>query len=69
MSKKIKREFPLRCRKCGKSVGKNFLIPARANKRTIEAILLLLTSSLCEDCKKLSISTITDPVTGMGENL
>lgn len=62
MSKKRDRAFPLRCCKCGKPVGKNLLIPARANGRTLEGIIRVAAYFLCEDCEKSSISTITAPI-------
>lgn len=65
MSKKIDRTFPILCCKCGKPVGKNLLIPARANRRTVKEAFRVITSSLCEVCKNSSISVITDPVTGL----
>lgn len=64
MSKKRKRGVPLRCCKCNKPLGKTLFIPARANERTVNEAFRVITSSLCEDCKKSSISTITDSVTG-----
>lgn len=62
MSKKIDRTLSIRCCKCNKPLGMTLLIPARANERTIEAIFRVAIYSLCEDCKKSSISTITDPI-------
>lgn len=65
MSKKRNRVLHVRCCKCNKPLGVTLLITARASERTINEIFLVTTYLLCEDCKKSSISTITDPVTGL----
>lgn len=63
MSKKRKRVLHIRCCKCNKPLGVTLSIAARANERTINEIFLVTTYLLCEDCKKSSVSIITDPVT------
>jgi len=65
MSQKKDRTLPLRCRKCKKPLGMTLLIPARPNERAIDEMLRIATYSLCEDCKKSSISTITDPISNL----